>query len=100
MNKYVASLASMTLLFALGFESTLKIVPRFNAGTIQSDVDRSQGRAGLNVQIRGATPEQTAILLAAHALKVDRNMSELRKYVRCVNEANGLGDICKVASPK
>jgi hypothetical protein len=98
--KIISTLASMTLISVLTFEGMLNIVPRYNAGTIQADVDRSQGRAGLEVQLKGATPEQTRLLNAAHALKVARNMTELRKYVRCVNEANGLNDVCKVASPK
>jgi hypothetical protein len=98
----ILSAASMTAIFVLDFEDgqNLKIVPRFEDGTIQTDVDRSQGRAGLEVQLKGATDDQTKMLLAAHARKVDRNMAELRKYVRCVNDARGLGDFCKIASPK
>lgn len=94
--------ASMTTIFVLDFEDgqKLKIVPRFEDGTIQTDVDRSQGRAGLEVQLKGATNDQTKMLLAAHALKVDRNMAELRKYMRCVRDQRGLGDTCKTASPK
>lgn len=104
--KHLASLlvavSSMTAIFVLDFEDgqNLKVVPRFNDGTIQTDVDRSQGRASLDVQLKGATDDQTKMLLAAHALKVERNMAELRKYVRCVNDARGLGDICKTKSPK
>jgi len=78
------------------FEPVLQIVPRYHAGTLEKDVDRSQGRKGLNVQLVGASPEQTAMLNAFHNQKVARNMTELRKYVVCVEKP----ELCKMASPK
>lgn len=78
------------------FEPILQIVPRYHAGTLEADVDRSQGRKGLEVQLVGASPEQTAMLNAFHNLKVSRNMGELRKYVLC----NEKPELCKMASPK
>lgn len=88
------------MISVMTFENILQIKPRFEAGTIQNDVDRSQGRKGLDVQLQGATPEQAKLLQDAHNRKVERGMTELRKYLRCVNEALGLSDVCKTASPK
>ncbi len=75
------------------FEAILDIAGRYHAGTIQNDVDRSQGRAGLNVQLVGATQEQTVALLAAHALKVEHNMKAIRNHVTCVEKPEACGNL-------
>lgn len=92
----ILTAAAVLPVFAASFEPTLQIVPRYHAGTLVNDVDRSQGRKGLNIQLVGASPEQTAMLNAFHNQKVARNMTELRKYVVCVEKP----EMCKMASPK
>ena len=77
-------------------DKDLKIVSRYEAGTIEGDVEMSQGKVGLEVQLKGATPQQTAILVAAFQNKVQRNMKELGKFVTCVKTPAN----CKVESPK
>lgn len=99
--KNIATLASFMLISVMFFEGQLNIVQRLEAGTLEKDVSLSQGEVGMNIQIVGATPEQTKALLASHAQKVSRNMKALRQHASCVGEATGKeGSICKVASPK
>lgn len=104
MKKIISTLAIVASMApSLGFatdaktiDNDLKIVQRYEAKTIEADVEMSQGKVGMEIQIKGATPEQTRILRAALQNKVDRNMRELRKFVTCVKTPEN----CKVASPK
>ena len=98
--KTLSKITSMLFISVMLFEGQLHIVDRMNAGTLEKDVSLSQGEKGRDIQLVGATSEQTQILYWMHAQKVARNMTAMRKHVACVGEATGVkGSTCKVASP-
>ena len=65
------------------YEPILHIVPRYHAGTLEKDVELSRGKVGTDIQLKGATPEHTMLLISALAQKTSHGMKAMRAHVNC-----------------
>ena len=81
--KNFISITSLVFLFVMTFESQLNIKTRLADGTLEPEVRVQQTFSGY-----------------FKPLSYDAAMKAMRQHVRCVDEENGIGKLCKTASPK